>query len=104
MKEIEIQCPCCDAKLLVDVRTQTVLRHAQPEQLNEFGKPTRDGGRWDDALERVKERGARAGSDAREDPFDNALRRERDRSKDLDSLFDRARDKVDERRRELEDE
>lgn len=99
MKEIEIDCPCCEARLLVDVRTRTVLRHSMPAELDEFGKPKRGGtAKWDAAAGKIADRKAR-GTDA----FDAALSKEKSRSKELDDLFDRARDKVDERRRDLED-
>lgn len=99
MKEIEIDCPCCEAKLLVDVRTRTVLRHSTPAELDEFGKPRRGGtAKWDAAAAQIADRKSR-GTDA----FDAALSKEKERERDLDDLFDRARNKVDERRRELED-
>lgn len=98
MKEIKVDCPCCDAKLVIDVRTATVVRHATPDKLDEFGKPLQDQGRWDAAVDKI------TGSKGREDAFDSALRKEQSRSGDLDDLFDRARSKVDRRKRELEDE
>jgi len=97
MKEITVDCPCCEAKLVIDVRTATVVRHATPDKLDEFGKPLQDQGRWDAAVDKVS--GPRPGADA----FDSALRKEQSRSRDLDDLFDRARSKVDRRKRELDD-
>lgn len=99
MKELEVNCPCCEAKLLIDVRTQTVLRHTLPDELDEFGKPVQGTGRWDAAAEKVSERKGR-GTDA----FDAALSKEKSRVRDLDDLFDRAKSKIDDRKRELEDE
>lgn len=29
---IEVQCPCCEAKLKIDVETQAVISHALPEK------------------------------------------------------------------------
>ena len=98
MKEIEIDCPCCDSRLLVDVRTQTVLRHSPKASLDEFGKPVQDGKRWDAAAKTVSDRGARS-----EDAFNSALDREKSRGRDLDDLFKKAREKVDERTRRHED-
>ena len=95
MKEIEIDCPCCEARLLIDVRTRTVLRHMLPAERDEFGKPKLDTGRWDAAVQKAK--------GATEDAFDSALAKERARSKDLDDLFDRAKGRVEERRRELDE-
>lgn len=99
MKEIEVDCPCCEAKLLIDVRTQSVLRHSTPDRLDEFGKPVRgDTSKWDAAQERI-DRAKNRGTDA----FDEALGREKKRAGDLDDLFERARAKVDERKQDLED-
>ena len=98
MKEIEIDCPCCESRLLVDVRTQTVLRHVPKASLDEFGKPVQDGGRWDDANKTVQDRKSR-GTDA----FDAALNREKSRARDLDDLFKKAKDKVDARKQRHDD-
>lgn len=98
MKEVEIECPCCESRLLIDVRTRTVLRHSPKAALDEFGKPVQDGKRWDAAAKTVSDREARG-----EDAFDSALNRERARGRDLDDLFKKAREKVDERTRRHED-
>ncbi len=92
MKEIEIDCPCCDSRLLIDVRSQKVLRHVPKASLDEFGKPVQDGKRWDSAARTVTDRGLRS-----EDAFDSALNREKARTRDLDDLFKKAKDKVDDR-------
>jgi hypothetical protein len=92
-KQIEVSCPCCEAQLLVDVRTQKVLRHAPPAQLDETGKPILDEGRWDSAVGRVSDRKGRGG-----DSFDKALGREQSREKDLDDLFSKAKDKIQRRK------
>lgn len=98
MKEIEVDCPCCEAKLLIDVRSARVLRHSTPDRLDEFGKPIRgDTSKWDAAKERI-DRARSRGTGA----FDEALGREKKRARDLDDLFDRAKKKVDERKRDLE--
>ena len=82
------------------MRTRSVLRHSLPARLDEFGKPIRgDTSKWDEAEERI-ERAKSRGTDA----FDEALGREKKRATDLDDLFDRARAKVDERKRDLEGE
>ncbi len=93
MKEIEIDCPCCEARLLIDVRTRTVLRHAAKAELDEFGKPRPGGQRWDSAHKTVADRKAR-GTDA----FDSAIDREKSRTKDLDDLFAKAKDKIEDRK------
>ena len=92
-KQIEVSCPCCEAQLLVDVRTQKVLRHAPPAQLDETGKPILDEGRWDSAVGRVSDRKGRSG-----DSFDEALGREQSREKDLDDLFSKPKDKIQRRK------
>ena len=97
MKEIQIDCPCCEARLVIDVRTQSVLRHAPKQQLDEFGKPKLEGHRWDSAQKTVSDRGSR-GTDA----FDDALGKEKSRGRDLDDLFKKAQDKVDERAKRRE--
>src|SRR5688572_9514273 len=89
-KEIEVRCPCCEATLIVDVRTRTVLRHAPKAQLDETGKPVLDPARWDQAKSRVQGRTGKA-----TDAFDAALAREQSRPKDLDALFEQAKKKAD---------
>ena len=93
-KEIEVSCPCCDRRLWIDVRTEKVLRHAAPAELDELGKPKANEASWDEAMGRALGREERA-----VDKFDDALSRERNRTKDLDELFrkaeERARDEDD---------
>ena len=89
LKQIEVTCPCCESTLVVDVLTQSVLKHAPKAKLDETGKPILDEGRWDSATSKVQDRGQR-GADA----FDRALNQEADREKDLDDLFRKAQDKV----------
>ncbi|MEY2747058.1 MAG: hypothetical protein RL112_2100 [Planctomycetota bacterium] len=81
MKEIEITCPCCEAKLTVDVLTQKVMRTRRPEAGKE-----RDP--WAAASEKVRDRGA-AGTDK----LDRALSDEKDKHARLDDAFDKAREK-----------
>jgi hypothetical protein len=90
IKDIEVRCPCCEATLVVDVRTRTVLRHAPKTQLDETGKPVLDPARWDQATTRVKDRTGKA-----TDAFDAALAREQSRPRDLDALFEQAKKKAD---------
>lgn len=98
MKEIEIDCPCCEARLLIDVRTQTVLRHTKRAELDEFGKPSKDGSRWDAAQKKIADASGRG-----DDAFDAALSREKGREQDLDDLFKRAKTKIDRRKAELDE-
>jgi hypothetical protein len=88
-KQIEIACPCCKSRLLVDVRTGKLLRTLRPEELDATGKPVVGERDWDQALGKVRER-----SDQGENKLDSALDRERKRSADLDDLFRQAREKL----------
>lgn len=100
MKEIEIDCPCCDARLLIDVRTQAVLRHTPKSERDESGRPGSGSGTaaWDRAQAKVASRRGR-GTDA----FDDALSKEKSRHKEFDDLFDQAKNRVADKRRRLED-
>jgi len=95
-KQIEVACPCCETRLVVDVLTSTVLRASGPQQVDETGKVRLDESRWDAARDRVHGRGAEA-----EDRLESALSAERDKESRLDDLFEKAREKV---RRSSEDE
>lgn len=88
-KQIDVQCPCCSTRLTIDVLTRTILRHAQPEQIDETGKAVLDESRWDSANERVAGR-----KDAAQDKFDAALGKEQSREGDLDDLFEKAKRKA----------
>lgn len=88
-KQIEIACPCCQSRLLVDVRTGKLLRTLRPEELDPTGKPVVGERDWQQAMGRVRER-----EDQREGKLDSALDRERDRSRQLDDLFKKAREKL----------
>ena len=88
-KQIEIDCPCCASRILVDVRTGQILRTRRPAGTDEAGRKTVSQAEWQDALGRVKER--KAGG---EDRLEQALDRERRREQDLDDLFRQARDRA----------
>lgn len=88
-KQIDLDCPCCNARLTVDVLTRTVLRHAPPEQVDETGKPVLDEGRWDQASDKVSGR-----KQAALDKFDSALGKEQSREQELDDLFEQAKRKA----------
>lgn len=81
MKEIEVTCPCCEAKLTVDVLTRQVMRTRRPES-----GTARDP--WAAANEKVRDRGA-AGTDK----LDKALLDETNKHARLDDAFDKAREK-----------
>lgn len=88
-KQIEIACPCCKSRLLVDLRTGKLLRSLRPEELDAAGKPVVGERDWDQALGRVRERGGES-----ENKLDSALDRERNRSRQLDDLFRKAREQL----------
>jgi hypothetical protein len=88
-KQLEITCPCCSARLLVDVRTETVLRTRRAGQQDDTGKPKVGEGDWADALGRVQKR-----SDEAPSKLDDALQKERDKRSRLDDLFSKANDKL----------
>jgi hypothetical protein len=88
-KQIEIACPCCQSRLLVDLRTGKLLRSLRPEELDATGKPLVGERDWDQALGRVRERGGES-----ENKLDSALDRERNRPRQLDDLFRKAREQL----------
>ena len=88
-KQIEVDCPCCRSRLLVDVRTQTVMRSARPEELDTSGKPKVSEEDWDQALGKVRGR-----AQDREQRMQAAVDREKERQSKLDQLFDDARRKL----------
>jgi hypothetical protein len=81
-RDLELSCPDCGTRILVDVRTGQVLRHGPARSPD--GQD--DEGGWDRALQKVEGRDTRG-----QDRFDDALDKERRRDKDLDDLFDSAR-------------
>ncbi|MCB9914624.1 MAG: hypothetical protein H6828_05675 [Planctomycetes bacterium] len=92
IKQIEVECPCCAARLEIDVLTAKVLRAAAAAELGEDGKPVVDPGRWDRAAERVAGR-----ADAAHDKLEAALDAERTKESRFDDLFERAKKKVQDR-------
>lgn len=96
-KQIDVECPCCKARLAVDVATRRVVRAAPPERLDASGKPIVGAADFDRALDRVQRR-----HEAGAGRFEDALERERRRSHDLDELFRRANEGKD-RSREDDD-
>ena len=97
-KQIEVDCPCCSTRLMVDVLTQTVVRAVSPQKLDEFGKPVVPSERWENARTNVETR--TAGIDER---MDAALKSEKNKASRLDDLFEKARDKLKRREEEQED-
>ena len=77
-KEMRVQCPCCETELLIDALTHKVLRYKE--------KGSQAGVTWGVANQRLVERQERGHG-----AFDEALSSEKNRSVDLDALFDAAR-------------
>lgn len=90
-KQLEIECPCCSTRILVDVRTERIMRTLRPEQLDDAGKPVVQEADWDDALGRVQERELQG-----LDKLTDALEREKNKTNHLDELFQRAQEKLEE--------
>jgi len=88
-KQIEITCPCCGSRVLVDVRTEQVLRTRPVAEPDREGRPKVGEADWDEACGRVRTR-----EEQREDRLDSALERERERGSTLDERFRRASEKL----------
>ncbi len=88
-KEVKVDCPCCQSRLEIDVRTATVVRWRKQGETDETGKPVLRESDWNSASERVSKRLGSAG-----DKFDESLSREKKRSQDLDDLFRKAHEKL----------
>jgi hypothetical protein len=91
-KEVEAVCPCCSTKLVVDVRSGKILRHAREGEVDETGKMQLDPERWESANERVGDRAGEAHS-----KFEEALDEEAGKESRLDDLFEKAKKKVKDR-------
>jgi hypothetical protein len=90
-KEVRITCPCCQARLDVDVRTEKVVRWRaeRGDEEPSAGSEGTAGKDFDTLARRVA---GRTGSAL--DKFDDNLEREKRRGKDLDDLFRRANEKL----------
>ena len=55
-RQLEITCPCCSSRLVVDVRSETVLRARKPGETDPEGKPKVGEADWSSALSKVKDR------------------------------------------------
>lgn len=88
-KEIEVTCPCCQARLTVDTRTSQVMRAKPVEQPGEAPKDA-----WAEAEAKVRERSARS-----QDRLSSALEQEKSKEGRFDELFRKAAEK----RKRLED-
>lgn len=81
-KEVVLRCPCCDSRIVVDVRTAKVLTWSRAVETDSTGRPKVTETDWDQAAERAK---GRLGQGL--DKFEKGLKREQDREKDLDDLW-----------------
>ena len=55
-KQVEIVCPCCSGRILVDVLTGKVLRGLPKGERDEEGKPKVGEADWSQAMGRVQRR------------------------------------------------
>ena len=90
-KQVEIICPCCSGRILVDVLTGKVLRGRPKGVVDEQGKPVVGEADWSQAVGNVKRRLETQG-----DRMNQALEREKDKETRLDELFRKASEKLDE--------
>jgi hypothetical protein len=88
-KDVRVDCPCCQSRLELDVRTGKVVRWSPKEATDEAGRPTVREADWGQAAERVERRLGTA-----TDKFDESLQRERSRARDLDDLFRKANERL----------
>jgi hypothetical protein len=84
-KEVEVTCPCCTARLTIDVRTGQVLKRQVPTKEG-AGEPAKDA--WESAQDRVRERTAEG-----KRKLESALDYERTKEARFDELFKKATEK-----------
>jgi len=84
-KEVEVTCPCCTARLTIDIRTGQVLKRQVPAKEGEQGL-AKDA--WESAQDRVRERSAEG-----KRKLDSALDYERTKEARFDELFKQATEK-----------
>jgi hypothetical protein len=81
-KQIDVTCPCCSARLSIDVTTGSVMRSRLPET-------SAGGDVWGAAQETVRGR-TKSGADK----LESALEEERGKKDRLDDLFRKAQEKL----------
>jgi hypothetical protein len=84
-REIEVTCPCCSARLVVDVRTTQVMKTVRKEDAAGAAPATDP---WAAAQDKVRDR-TRSGTDK----MDSALDYERGKTQRFDEFFKRATEK-----------
>ena len=85
LKEVELTCPCCAARLTVDIRTGQVLKRQDAPKEGAAGEPK---DRWESAQERVRERSLEGNR-----KMESALDYERTKEARFDELFKQATEK-----------
>lgn len=88
-KQIDVTCPCCSARLTVDVLTRTILRSVTAEEQGPGGSGGPGEERWDKASQRAAGHVRTA-----QDKLDEALEAERGKESRLDDLFRKANEKL----------
>lgn len=88
-KEIDVICPCCQARLTVDTRTSQVMRARPVEKPGDTPKDA-----WEEAQAKVRDRTARS-----QNRLESALEEEKTKEGRFDELFRKAAEK----RKRLED-
>ena len=83
-KDLAVRCPCCDSRIVVDVRTGKILTWSRAGEVDAEGRPKVTEEDWDAAQDKAKGRLA-----AGKDKFEEGLARENEREKDLDDLWDK---------------
>jgi hypothetical protein len=84
-REIEVTCPCCSARLVVDTRTAQVMKTVRKEEAGESAAPK---DRWADASSKVQSR-----TQSGLDKLESALEYERNKTQRFDEMFKKATDK-----------
>jgi len=84
-KEIDVTCPCCSARLSVDVRTGQVMKRTLPVKEG-AGEAPKDA--WASAQDRVRER-----TEGGKRKLESALDYERTKEARFDELFKQATEK-----------
>lgn len=84
-KEVDVTCPCCTARLTVDVRTGQVIKRRMPVKEGAEESP-KDA--WQSAQDRVRERSAEG-----KRKLESALDYERTKEARFDELFKKATEK-----------
>jgi hypothetical protein len=92
-KDIEVRCPCCETRLLVDLASGKILKTTPaPRAAGHAPEETAPRDRWESAQQRVRDRTQTSSS-----KLESALEAERTKEGRFDELFQKAREKQDRR-------